>query len=80
MRYPDGDEYEGSWAADEMEGPGTHRFAESGEAHVSRRRAGQPAGAGAAWSADRLQAWRLLDGELVRRGAASAIPRAGRVT
>ena len=48
-----------------------------GEAHVSRRRAGQPVGDGAAWSADRLQAWRLRDGELVRRAAASSIPRAG---
>ena len=63
-KMADGDVYEGTWKAGNKEGPGTYWYA-SGRADVSSFSGGRDAGEGARWSVDRLQAWRLQNGELV---------------
>lgn len=61
FRWADGARYEGDWWAGKQHGRGTCLWEEG--ALVSRYEFGSPVGDGAQWSADRLRAWRLADGE-----------------
>ena len=61
FRYADGGVHEGEWKGCEKEGVGISSFTD-GNVSVSVYRQGVEAGEGVGWSADGLQAVRLLDG------------------
>jgi hypothetical protein len=62
MYYASGGRYDGEYVADVREGRGCFRWVD-GEAQLCVYRSGKPTGDGALWSADRRQAWQLIDGE-----------------
>ena len=63
--FASGAVYEGEYKENKKHGKGKYTFA-NGNVLISRMEAGQPAGQGSQWSADRAQAWELQDGQRER--------------
>ena len=63
--YADGGSYDGEYANGQKHGMGTYTYAD-GEVDVSCYEAGADVGQGVRWSADRVEAWELQAGAVVR--------------
>jgi hypothetical protein len=63
-QFADGSTYEGEYRNGRMDGFGAYQYSD-GKTEVGRYDCGIDVGAAVRWSADRRQAWRLWDGQLI---------------
>ena len=63
-QFSDGSTYEGEYRNGRMDGFGAYQYSD-GKTEVGRYDCGIDVGAAVRWSADRKQAWRLWDGQLI---------------